>query len=196
MKVNTKTRAKHARTAFFVVMLSAAAATAGATTLLRMSLAQISQTAQVIVRARCEGNFTAWDAGEIWTFTTFQVEEVWRGSLPVPQIRVRLLGGRAGNLTSNVSGVPRFRAGEDVVLFLEKTPRGDFSVVSWEQGTFRIRRGAAPGPENVTQDTASFATFDPATRRFAAEGIRNVPLEAFHARVDAALRASSGSGKP
>jgi hypothetical protein len=44
----------------------------------------------------------------------------------------------------------------------------------------------------VTQDTASFATFDPATRRFEARGIRNTPLEAFRARVEAALRAEAG----
>ena len=117
---------------------------ASGTTLMRMSLAQISQAAQVIVRARCIGNSTRWDAGEIWTFTSFAVEETWSGSAPA-QISVRLLGGRVGNLTSTVSGVPRFSPGEQVVLFLAPTARGDFSVVSWEQGTFRIRRDVRTG---------------------------------------------------
>ena len=91
---------------------------ASGTTLMRMSLAQISQAAQAIVRARCIGNSTRWDAGEIWTFTSFDIEETWSGSAPA-QISVRLLGGRVGNLTSTVSGVPRFSPGEEVVLFLE-----------------------------------------------------------------------------
>lgn len=174
-------------TALWLVMGGAATGT----TLARMSVAQMSQTAQAIVRARCLGGSTGWDAGEIWTLTSFEVEEVWRGSPPA-RITVRLLGGRIGNLTSSVSGVPRFRPGEEVILFLEWTPRGDFSVVSWEQGTFRIRREVATGQESVTQDTASFATFDPATHRFEATGTRNLPLETFRARVEAAMRAESG----
>ena len=178
--------------ALLVAICSASAARA--TTIERMTLEKMSRTAKVIVRARCLGNSTNRDAGEIWTFTDFTVEEVWRGAAPA-QITVRLLGGRAGNLTSSVSGVPRFQVGEEVLLFLEPTPRGDFSVVSWEQGTFRVRRDSATGRENATQDTASFATFDPVTRRFRAAGIRRAPLELLHARVDAALRSAEGAAK-
>jgi hypothetical protein len=173
-----------------VALLLAVGGGATATTLARMSVAQMSRAAHAIVRARCIENSAGWDAGEIWTFTSFEVREVWQGSAPA-RIIIRLLGGRVGNLTSSVAGVPRFRSGEEVVLFLERTPRGDFSVVSWEQGTFRIRREAATGSENVTQDSASFATFDPATRQFDAAGIRNLPIETFRAQLDAAASAGS-----
>jgi len=173
------------------MLLLAACAAGRATTLERMSLAKMSQTATLIVRARCLGNSAGWDAGEIWTLTSFSVEEVWRGSTP-PRITVRLLGGRAGNLTSSVSGVPRFHPGEEVILFLELTPRRDYSVVSWEQGTFRIHSQLHPAQESVTQDTASFETFDPGARRFAAVGIRDMPIETFRATVEAALQNDSG----
>jgi hypothetical protein len=193
MKMRLHIRSKNL---VWAAMLAAVCATsaARATTIERMSLEKMSQTSKIIVRAQCIGNSTTQDAGEIWTFTNFEVEDVWRGSAP-SQITVRLLGGRAGNLTSSVSGVPRFRAGEEVLLFLEPTLRGDFSVVSWKQGTFRIRRDRATGRESATQDTASFATFDPATRRFQAAGIRQAPLDALHARVDAALRRGSSGAK-
>jgi hypothetical protein len=184
-------RWRAAMAAAIVTMLAALGATATATTLARMSVAQMSRAAQVIVRAQCEANSTGWDAGEIWTFTTFRVEEVWRGDAPA-QISVRLLGGRAGNLTSSVAGIPRFRPGEEVVLFLERTQRGDFSIVSWEQGTFRIRRDIGTGGESATQDTAALATFDPATRRFEAGGIVRMPVDFLHAQVDAALSSASG----
>ena len=85
------------------------------------------------------------------------------------------------------TGVPRFEPGEEVILFLEPTPRGDFSVTSWAQGTLRIRRDPRTGEENATQDSASIATFDPATRRFEAVGIRNLALADLRSRVDAAL---------
>jgi len=163
-----------------------------ATTLERMSLEKLTQTAPIIVRAQCRENSAAWDAGEIWTSTSFEVEQVWKGSAP-PHITVRLLGGRAGNLTSTVSGIPRFRPGEEVVLFLEPAFRRALSVVSWQQGAFRIRRDAFADRETVTQDTASFPTFDPVTRRFEPTGIRQMPLETFRVQVEAALRGATRS---
>jgi hypothetical protein len=162
-----------------------------ATTLMWMSLEQISHAAKLVVRARCVDRATGWDSGEIWTFTSFEVEETWRGSAP-SRISVRLLGGRVGDITSTVSGIPRFSAGEEVVLFLEPTPRGDFSIVSWEQGTFRILRDARTGEEVAVQDTASLPVFDPATRRFETAGIRNLAVAALRARVDAVVREETG----
>lgn len=167
------------------ISLSMAGAARG-TTIERMSIQRLAQAAPVIVRARCTGTSVVYDAGEIWTLTSLDLEEVWRGASPA-QITVRLLGGRWGDITSHVSGVPQFRPGEEVVLFLEPASRGDFSVVSWEQGTFRIRRGGSGGQSYVTQDTASFATFDSGTRTFRATGIRNLPIELFRAQVRAAL---------
>ena len=164
------------------------------TTLAHMSVAKLAHFSRLILRARCVENATAWDAGEIWTFTTYEPTEVWKGSAQ-SRIRVRLLGGRVGNLTSNVSGVPRFRVGEDVVLFLAPTTLGDFSVVSWVQGTFRIHHDQRTGEDTVTQDSASFDTFDPSTRHFTASGIRDLPLQEFRSQVAAALLQESGAQK-
>jgi hypothetical protein len=167
-------------------------AAASGTTLARMSVAQMARAARSVVRARCLTNFTGWDSGEIWTFTTFEIEETWKGTPRDAQLIVRLLGGKFGGLTSSVSGVPRFAEGEEVILFLEPTARGDFSIVSWMQGTFRVRRDRANGSERVTQDTAAFSTFDPATRRFEPSGIHGIPLITFRAAVAAALRREAG----
>ena len=159
---------------------------AHATTLMRMSVAEMARASAVVARARCVATAAAWDAGEIWTFTRFQTEDAWKGA-PPSMITIRLLGGRTANLTSNIDGVPRFQPGEEVLLFLEPTPRGDFSIVGWMQGTFRILRDRRTGVESVTQDTASFATFDLTTRRFEASGIRGMPLGALRAQVLAAI---------
>jgi hypothetical protein len=183
------------RTIFFALCACLlACANVAPTTLAHMSLAKLTHVSGLILRARCVENSTAWDAGEIWTFTTYEPTEVWKGSAQ-SRVRVRLLGGRLGNLTSNVSGVPRFRAGEDVVLFLAPTARGDFSVVSWVQGTFRIRHDQRTGEDTATQDSASFDTFDPSTRQFTASGIHDLPLREFRSQVAAALRQESGAQK-
>jgi len=178
-------------------VLVGAAMSASATTLERMSVAKMTVAAQLVVRAQCVANSAAWDSGEIWTFTSFAVEESWKGAPTgaAQQVIVRLLGGSVGNLSSTVSGVPRFRPGEEVILFLQNTARGDYSVVSWVQGTFRIRQDVRSGAEIVVQDTAAFETYDPVTRRFDAEGIRNLSVAGLRLSVQSALDTQSGAKK-
>ena len=178
----TKTIRTFGTLALAAASLVARYSPARATTLKQMSVADLSRAAHTIVRAHCAANFTRWDAGEIWTFTTFDVEETWKGSVPA-QITVRMLGGTAGSLTSTVSGVPRFSSGEELILFLERTPAQDFSIVSWMQGTFRIAHNRATAEEIVTQDTAAFPVFGPASQRFETTGIRKMPLSTFHSLV-------------
>lgn len=178
-------------------IFSALAVPIGATTLERMSLKKMAHAARAIARARCTGTSSLWQAGEIWTMASFDSEENWKGSTPA-HFQVRLLGGTVGNLTSTVSGVPHFRAGEDVILFLEPASLGDFAIVGWVEGTFRIHRaprGTEPAQELVTQDTASFATFDPKTRRFESAGVRSLPVELFRTQLLTAILDGSGDTK-
>jgi hypothetical protein len=89
-------------------------------------------------------------------------------------------------VTSTVSGVPRFRPGEEAVLFLEQNPYGDYFVVSWQQGTFRIHRDRRTSDETITEDTASYATFNAKTRRMETSGVAGVRVSVFRANVEAA----------
>jgi hypothetical protein len=172
---------------------------ANSTTLVRMSVAQMTHAAQLVVRVRCVSNSTSWDAGEIWTFTSFAVQETWKSSNTAnsanADLTVRLLGGNVGNLTSTVSGVPRFVPGEEVVLFLEPTARGDYSIVSWVQGTFRLRRDSRTSRQIAVQDTASFDTFDPAARQFYAAGLHYIAVEDLHSLVTAEISTHTDSYK-
>lgn len=171
---------------FSLPLILFVALAAGATTLARMSLEELAGAAEVIARVRCLDSESRWEAGEIWTFTRFEVVETLKGTAP-RLLTVRLLGGRAGHSVSLVEGVPRFRSGEEAVLFLERSRADSFSVTSWVQGTFRIRRNAQTGEETVTQDSSRFAVLDPATQRFAAAGVRKLPLAEFRRRLAEAL---------
>jgi len=176
-----------------VIALLLVALTTRASSIARMSIEQMTRASSLIVRATCISSATRWQDGEIWTVTLFSPEDVWKGSVP-GTIEVRLLGGTAGNVTSTVEGVPRFRQGEEVVLFLEPTKYGDFSVVSWIQGTFRVARSERTGQKVVTQDTAAYRT---ASNLLAAPapsgaGVVRMPLDAFRARVLNALDAAQG----
>jgi hypothetical protein len=162
---------------------------ANATTIARMDLRQLAQSAQIIVRARCEGSQARLDGGNIWSIYGFTVLESLKGS-PPQTLNVRLPGGRVGHLETKVDGAPQFHTGEEVVLFLEEASDGGYSVTSWAQGTFRIRRGTS-GEPRLTQDTSHFAVFDPATRSFTSAGIRDIPLAEFRKQLTDALHAEA-----
>ncbi len=178
------------RVVFAISLVLAAVPNASPTTFVKMSLEQLSAATPLIVRAHCQGSIVSAERGEIWTITSFEVRETWKGSAPAV-LRVRLLGGRTAQMTSHVEGVPRFRAGEDVVLFLAPLHRGDYSVAGWAQGTFRIRRGGAAASPVVTQDTASFLPAEfaggVAARGEQDGGVRGMPLEEFRKRVAESL---------
>src|ERR1700687_1363982 len=91
---------------------------ARATTLERMSLGQLAQAADTVVRARCASSSARWENGSIWTFNAFDVTERFKGSPPA-RIQVRSPGGRVGHVSTRVEEAPEFRPGDEAVLFLE-----------------------------------------------------------------------------
>jgi len=160
-----------------------------ATTLARMDLDELTRTAAVVARARCLATSSRWEDGHLWTLTIFEVTEVWKSETP-RTIVVRLVGGSDGHRTVQVDGVPRFRVGEEVVLFLEFSGRGELTVTSWAQGTFRIHRNPQTREESVTQDTSGLGVLDPATRAFHPGGVRQMTMGEFREHI---LRALSGA---
>ena len=88
---------------------------------------------------------------------------------------------------SHVDGVPVFRAGEGVYLFLWERQGEPYRVLRWAQATFRIARNADTGVETVTQDSATAPIFDPRTRTFHHGGIRNLPVGIFQLKLRRAV---------
>jgi hypothetical protein len=172
---------------------------ARATTLVRLSLDQLVAGADAVARVRCTYAESRWEGGSIWTVTTAEVVESMKGNLPAA-ISIRLPGGRAGHFTATVDGTPKFRPGDEAILFLSESRAGGYTVAGWVEGTFRISRDARTGVETVTQDSSAFAVFDPTARVFRREGIRRMPFQEFRhqvaasiARAESALRGEDGA---
>jgi hypothetical protein len=155
---------------------------ANATTLVKLRFEELAQESTAVARLRCLSAESHWEKGEIWTETRFEVLERNKGLLP-GIVTVRVLGGIAGPLHSHVDGVPAFRPGEEVYLFLWGTPGEPYRVLGWSQGTFRIRRDTQNSAETVTQDSAEKPVFDPQTREFLRSGIRNMPVAVFQEKL-------------
>ena len=166
--------------------LAMSAMLANATTLVRLPFEDLAQQSTAIARLRCLGSESRWDGREIWTETRFEVLELDKGLLP-GLVTIRMMGGQAGHLHSRVDGVPMFRSGEEVYLFLWSRQGEPYAVLGWSQGTFRIARSTQTGLESVTQDSATASIFDPRTREFRRGGIRTLPVALFRVKLRKAL---------
>jgi hypothetical protein len=169
-----------------LALLALTAMAARSTTLVAMPLEELARRSTAVARLRCLGSRSLWERGELWTETRFEVLEQTKGALPAI-VTVRALGGSDGRLRSRVEGVPAFRAGEQVYLFLWAQQDEPYRVLGWSLGTFRITRDERTGVETVTQDSAAMPVFEPATHSFRRNGIRNLPVEIFQGRLRRAL---------
>ena len=166
----------------FLIGLALIAITAQATTLVRLRFRDLVHYSYSIARVRCIDARTLMENGEIWTDTSFNVLNHNKGYLPA-QIVVRQPGGKFQHLQSHVDGVPEFRPGEEVYLFLSGHPGRQFVIVGWGQGTFRIRNDLRFGGELVTQDSAETPVFDPVSNSFRKTGVKNLPVDTFEQRL-------------
>jgi len=170
-----------------LLLLGLTVAFANGTTLARLRFEDLARQSSAVARLRCLGSEFRWDRGELWTETRFEVLERNKGLLS-GIVSVRTIGGISGHLHSHVDGVPTFRAGEEVYLFLWERSGEPYRVLGWAQGTFRIARHSESGTETVTQDSALLPLFDPRTRTFRQGGIRNLPVTAFQLKLRKALQ--------
>jgi hypothetical protein len=171
---------------FTGLALLAVTPAAHSTTLARLQFAELARESTAVARLRCLGSESRWERGEIWTETRFEVLELEKGLLP-GLVTVRMLGGQVEHLHSRVDGVPVFRPGEEVYLFLWGREGEAYSVLGWSQGTFRVAKNPRTGAETVTQDSAAMPVLDPQTREFRREGMRNLPVTNFREKLRSAL---------
>ena len=128
------------------VLLTAAALAANATTIVPMSVEELTRAASNVVEGHAQRSWTSWNAQHtlIYTYTTFQVSRSLKGSA-ASVLTVKQPGGSADGYTQKVSGVRHFQEGEDALLFLRPSAASDGTqvVVGLIQGNFRMARTAA-----------------------------------------------------
>lgn len=113
-----------------------------ATVILYLTLEELVQRAELIVIGRCEEKTSEWgvEREKIYTYITIAPERCLKGSECPPLVKIRLLGGRVGDMALTVPGTPRFQKYERVFLFLRRTPAFFYHVIGLSQGKFTIIR--------------------------------------------------------
>lgn len=128
-------------------------ATAAATVLIHVGLDELIDVSDVIAHVDVESvEFISPREGVIKTRTTFRARDVLLGSedFDGDRIVVEVVGGEWGDLVGHIAGMPRFRAGQETLLFLERTSTGHI-FTGLGQGVFRVRRDGESGEALVTR---------------------------------------------
>ncbi|HYH00346.1 MAG TPA: hypothetical protein VD837_14530 [Terriglobales bacterium] len=129
----------------FVLLALAMLGTTQATTIVPLSVEDLTRGASTIVRARATRAWSEWNPERtvIYTYTRFNVSQNLKG-LPSAAVVVKQAGGTKDGLKQRLFGVRHFQVGEEAVLFLRpsKAHDGTLVVVGLMQGNFRVLRSA------------------------------------------------------
>jgi hypothetical protein len=113
---------------------------------------------------------------KIVTMVELDVIEVVAGTPPA-EIKLEMLGGKVGAEELTVAGMPRFKIGDEDILFVSGNGRSISALYGMMHGRFPVARDAATGRKYIARengvplnDTAEIAL--PMPQRGAAELVR------------------------
>jgi hypothetical protein len=129
------------RILFSILCSLAMATSAGATTLLKMSMNDMIVQSTEIVRARVVGSRTAAIGQDIYTYYQLAVAESLKGASVPAEVAVP--GGVYGRLRQVAVGSPALTEGQEYVLFLWTNQRGMSQLIGLSQGMFRLTEDAS-----------------------------------------------------
>lgn len=111
-----------------------------ATIVVRMSVSQMVDRAQLVVEGTVTDTACRWDEAHRYIITEAQVKvsRTLKGKVGTSTITVRALGGEVDGVGLYVAGTPKFKIGEETLLFLERHPVKDWRVVGLSQGKFTL----------------------------------------------------------
>jgi hypothetical protein len=172
------------------LLLLLPATEAAASTVLAMSLEEMSERAETIFVGRVAGSRADWNAERtrIYTYVTFDVSRYLKGGSDSRVATVRLLGGRVGPYLAMVPGAPQFDVGEEVLLFCAGSGARIPTVLGLSLGKFTVATDAS-GEKIVKRDISSLMLADHRTdSRKPSDPVTRYRLSEVESRIREAVR--------
>jgi hypothetical protein len=173
-----------ARSAVIVALAAFAllsASLAGATTVQKFSISDLAKKSETIAVAHVDDVYARWDDNhkEIYTYISLKVLDGVKGSHKNDLLTIRQLGGSVDNLISVVPGMPEFRKGEEVVVFLSPKDRAGYPwVMGLQQGKYSVSTDAN-GFKQVRNDVEGLRTVSLDGKDVEAAPASEQPLNSF-----------------
>lgn len=122
----------------------------------QLTLDQLVDGSECIVQGTVLRSWSAWDQPHrfIWTHIEVLVRDRWKKSASSanPTVVLSEPGGTVNGLTMQVAGTASYRVGEDVVVFVYRTPVGYLRAIGNGQGKFTITQGAGSPEKHIRAD--------------------------------------------
>jgi hypothetical protein len=144
------------------IALLACLSTPGAT-LERLSMDDMIVKSTAIVRGKVVGARCAFHGPMIYTFSSVQVLERWKG-LPASTVEVATPGGKANGMQQNFSGAPTLVEGSEYLIFLWTGKNGMTHIIGLSQGVFDLKRNAQ-GDLMAMRTASTEMMLDPVTKQ-------------------------------
>lgn len=173
-----------------LLALALGGATALATTLMGLSIRDLTQGSELVVRAVVGASHCEKDAksGRLYTYTTIVPSQAYKGRM-TKSLTLRQIGGSWQGVEQWIPGTPRLRVGQELVLFLIRE-NDLFFLKGMSQGLFEIVR--ENGVEMAVQNLhgASIVAKDTISGRLLPEtrDEQRLPLAELQKQIRAALR--------
>jgi hypothetical protein len=119
---------------------------------LAVSVEALARSSDAVVRGRVEAARAQWSEDGLRLSTSYQIRTraVLRGRAPAVA-RVIVPGGVDGRIGQRVDAAPTLAAGEDLIVFLQRSGRDAFAVTGLAQGKFSVvGRVARPDLSQLT----------------------------------------------
>jgi hypothetical protein len=165
------------RLILIATILAALTMPAFGTTVQKMELDALVLASDSIVQGRVESVESRWENNLAYTYTSVTVDEPLKGGRR-RAVLIRQLGGKIGSLHVTVAGMPQFKQGDQVIVFLKGRADGTFDVVGLNQGKYEITNDFA------VANVSGLTLLNPKTGQLDEAGFMDkAPLELFKTKI-------------
>ncbi len=145
-----------------LALLALTAAPALSTTVLRFSLEELIERADLIVHGTCTDVRGRETPDGVVTDVTIRVAQALKGSAG-ETLEFTTYGGATETRGTFIAGSPQFEKGEELVLFLDRPNRVGYRLaIGMSQGKYTVREDAS-GRKVATRNLAGLRFVDPRT---------------------------------
>jgi len=171
------------------LVLTAHSGAAEATLVEAMGIEEMASRSSFVVVGKVMSKVSGMKDGRISTAYEVSVNRGWTDAEnPQSQVKVVLPGGQIDNLAQTASGVPEFRIGEEVLLFLWAPPTTEiktYRLLGMSMGHFQIIREAEAW---AISDRRGLVTVDKAKRTQSEGDLLRVRLKTLEIQIEKGMR--------
>jgi hypothetical protein len=122
-----------------VFLLPILLSTLGATSVPSLSFEELTDRSELVVTGQINRTWTEWDTAHkyIWTHYELDVSAALKGT-PGETVILSEPGGVVGIQGMTIAGSVGYRAGDTVLVFLQRMPNGYLRTTGWSQGKFAV----------------------------------------------------------